>query len=206
RAVGRGGAEAGPGAAADHRPGPAHSRHDTGGSVAAAGAPGARAPRAGAMRVRAGTALLFAGLVLAAGCTPGAPEAAYAPTPEHVAVVVTPWDLPSPDGASQPDLVAAPDGSLLLSWIEPDGDGHALRFARYRDDAWSAPQAIARGDDWFVNWADTPHIAATADGALWAHWLRKSGAAKYAYDIVLARSADDGATWSPPILVNEDGT
>ena len=57
-----------------------------------------------------------------------------------------------------------------------------------------------------MNWADTPHVALTADGALWAHWLRRSANAKYAYDVVLARSGDDGATWSKPVPVNNDGT
>ncbi len=65
---------------------------------------------------------------------------------------------------------------------------------------------IARGDDWFVNWADTPHLLATEDGALWAHWLQKSAAATYAYDVALVRSGDGGATWSAPLLVNDDGT
>jgi hypothetical protein len=126
------------------------------------------------------------------------------PTP---ATAVHDWPLPTPDGAAQPDLVAAPDGSLLLSWIEPAGEGrHTLRFARHADGAWSEPRTIATGGDWFVNWADTPHIAATADGALWAHWLQKSAAATYAYDVALSRSDDGGETWSVPVLVNDDGT
>lgn len=165
------------------------------------------------MRIPLSLLALLSAVVLA-GCEPSS-QAAVAPidttAAEPVAgpaieLVATPWPLPAPDGAAQPDLVAAPDGSLLLSWIEPEGDGHALRFARHDDDAWSAPRTIARGDDWFVNWADTPHIVATADGALWAHWLRKSAAATYAYDVVLARSGDGGATWSSPLAVNDDGT
>jgi len=115
------------------------------------------------------------------------------------------WPLPTPDGAAQSDLIVAPDGRLLLSWIEPSGDDHALKFASF-DSAWSAPAGIGSGSDWFVNWADTPHLAATADGALWAHWLQKSAAATYAYDVALVRSADAGATWSQPVLVNDDGT
>ena len=67
-------------------------------------------------------------------------------------------------------------------------------------------QTIATGTTWFVNWADTPHIAATDDRALWAHWLQKSAAAAYAYDVALVRSADGGNSWSPPVLVNDDGT
>ena len=105
-----------------------------------------------------------------------------------------------------PTWCAAPDGSLLLSWIEAQGDGHALKFARYADGAWGEVQPIARGDDWFVNWADTPHLAVTADGALWAHWLQKSAQAKYAYDVAMVRSGDGGVTWSTPVLVNDDGT
>ena len=116
------------------------------------------------------------------------------------------WPLPTAaTHAAQPDLVAT-DAGLLLSWIEPDGDGHALRFARQGDDGWDAPRDIARGTDWFVNWADTPHLMATPDGALWAHWLQKSAAATYAYDVALVRSGDGGATWSPALTVNDDGT
>ncbi len=116
------------------------------------------------------------------------------------------WQLPATAIAAQPDLVHAPDGSLLLSWIEPQKKGHALKFARYANGAWAAPQEIARGDNWFVNWADTPHITQTQDGALWAHWLQKSAKATYAYDVALVRSGDGGATWSTPTLVNDDGT
>ena len=156
---------------------------------------------------------LFVGLATAlAGCErasqAGVTQAPAAEPDIAAPLRVDAWPLPAPDGAAQPDLVRAPDRALLLSWIEPrDGDqGHALRFARQDTDGWSAPRTIATGGDWFVNWADTPHLAATADGALWAHWLRKSAAATYAYDVVLSRSGDGGATWSEPVLVNRDGT
>lgn len=154
-------------------------------------------------------AFLFAVLACTA-CGPTSTPPATAPAAPAVAppadVRVEAWPLPVSDGAAQPDLVRAPDGSLLLSWIERDGDAHVLRFAGWRDGRWNEPRTIARGRDWFVNWADTPHIAMTADGALWAHWLQKSAAATYAYDVALVRSADGGATWSKPVLVNDDGT
>ncbi|GHA87935.1 sialidase family protein [Cognatilysobacter bugurensis] len=148
------------------------------------------------------------------GCERGAPSTGTAAPaarvepalPADIALVASKWTLPAPPGAAQPDLVRAPDGSLLLSWLEREGDAHALKFARWRDGAWTAPQLIARGTRWFVNWADTPHVAQTADGALWAHWLEKTADAPYAYDVVLVRSADGGATWSAPVRVNDDGT
>ncbi len=157
-------------------------------------------------------------LIVCASCDRhAAGETANAPAPQHKAAALAPervqadnWALPAAGAAAQPDLVRAPDGSLLLSWVE-HGDEHAtdrhvLKFARFANGAWSQPREIARGGDWFVNWADTPHIAQTADGALWAHWLRRSANAKYAYDVVLARSGDDGVTWSKPAPVNTDGT
>ena len=78
-------------------------------------------------------------------------------------------------------------------------------FAAFDGTQWSAPQAIARGADWFVNWADTPHLAATEDGALWAHWLQKSASGHVRLrrrDDALGRRRQD---WSTPVLVNNDG-
>lgn len=119
-----------------------------------------------------------------------------------------PWPLPAPTGAAQPNLAHAPDGRLWLSWIERrDAGGHRLRLAAF-DAAgeWSAPATVAEGDDWFVNWADFPAVAALPDGSLWAHTLVKSADAAYAYDVKLRRSGDGGASWSAPLTVHDDGT
>lgn len=120
-----------------------------------------------------------------------------------------PWVLPAEKSASaQPDLVLAPDGSVLLSWIEktPEAaESHRLRFARFATEAWSTPRDIARGSDWFVNWADIPHLLALRDGSLWAHWLRRNGTGVYDYGIALVHSRDEGATWSEPQRVEPEG-
>jgi len=153
------------------------------------------------------SAALLAALALP-GCQRGS-EPAPAPTIATARYQVHAWSLPVTGHSAQPDITVAADGGVLLSWIEPDmaaPKSHTLKFARFIDGAWGKPQPIARGNNWFVNWADTPHIAATADGALWAHWLQKSAAATYAYDVALVRSGDGGATWSAPVLVNDDGT
>ena len=118
-------------------------------------------------------------------------------------------ELPTPaaEGSIGPNLSVAPDGRVLLSWIERLGDGrHALRFAVKQGDGWSAPRVIAEGADWFVNWADFPSIVALPDGSLAAHWLVKSAAATYAYDVRIARSTDGGTHWSAPIVPHRDGT
>ena len=88
----------------------------------------------------------------------------------------------------------------------PEGR-HALQFSSYSPNGewlWT-PKTIAVGASMVVNWADTPHIAATGDGALWVHWLQRSGEG-FAYDVALSRSVDAGFNWSAPVLVNDDGT
>lgn len=160
------------------------------------------------------TALL---LVLAAcsrtGDSGAPPAQAAAPVvpPRPFIAQVDAWTLPAPAGAAQPDLALAPDGRLLLSWIEPVAEGgHRLRLAASMPDtatpAWSEPRTVAAGSDWFVNWADTPHVYALPDGSLWAHWLRNTGPSRMDYGIALVRSGDGGGTWSAPQPVHPAGT
>jgi hypothetical protein len=118
-------------------------------------------------------------------------------------------ELPTPaqEGSLGPNLAVAPDGRVLLSWIDRLDDGrHALRFAVKEGNRWSAPLQVAEGSGWFVNWADFPSIVALPDGSLAAHWLVKSAAATYAYDVQIARSTDGGARWSAPLVPHRDGT
>lgn len=159
--------------------------------------------------------LALAVLGLAAGCGDKAPDVAdpasavaVDPAAEHV---VADWPLPAMlPGSALPDLVAVDRGGLLLSWVNSQpGRRHIFQFSSYDVGGarWeTAPATIAVGNSMFVNWADTPHIMATADGALWAHWLQKNGDAPYAYDVVLAVSRDGGRRWSEPVRPHADGT
>jgi len=118
------------------------------------------------------------------------------------------WPLPVSAGAMAPDLRLAPDGRLLLSWIsQQPGRRDAVQFSTYLADRWqNLPKTVAVGTALAVNAADVPHIAATADGALWMQWLQKPAAAGHASDVWLATSRDDGVHWDPPVLVHDDGT
>ena len=122
------------------------------------------------------------------------------------AAKVEPWPLPVNGQAAQPSLSQGTDGSLNLTWIERNGNGHRLRMARFQGGRWQAASTVAEGGNWFVNWADFPSSSQLPDGSLWAHNLVKSGAGTYAYDLVLYRSRDAGRTWSKPIVVNTDAT
>ena len=82
--------------------------------------------------------------------------------------------MPAGPGSSTPTVHTTNDGVVLLSWVEPHAEGgHVLRFSRLEHDAWSAPNTIAQGEDWFVNWADFPSLISLDDSTLAAHYLVK---------------------------------
>jgi hypothetical protein len=121
--------------------------------------------------------------------------------------VLEPQAVPSPASAdsAQPQLTVS-DRGVLLSWIERHGTIASLKFSERTSTGWTAPLAVAGGSNWFVNWADVPSVMRLADGTIAAHWLQKSGANTYAYDVRLAYSKDDGHTWSSSFLPHHDGT
>ncbi len=125
-------------------------------------------------------------------------------------------DPPAGPGAMAPNLSTVDDG-VVLTWLEPvereqitERDDHrrgrALRFARYANGGWTEPKTIVTRDDFFANWADLPALVQAGDGTLFAHWLQKSADATYAYDIVVARSTDDGVTWRTLGRLHDDQT
>ncbi len=112
---------------------------------------------------------------------------------------------PAAAGSAQPQLTVSKRG-VLASWIERAGDLATLKFAERTATGWTAAQTVASGRDWFVNWADVPSVLRLPSGAIVAHWLQKSAASTYAYDVRLSYSTDDGKTWSPSFTPHHDGT
>lgn len=109
--------------------------------------------------------------------------------------------------AQTPSLTVDPRAGLVLTWQTRQDDTAALHFALL--DAQGVVQRrgeIARGRDWFVNWADFPSLAVLDNGDWVSFWLQKSGPDTYAYDIQLTRSTDQGRHWGAPIKVHDDGT
>ena len=141
------------------------------------------------------TALAALTTLLLAGCM-------GAPPPLAIESV----DNPAGSESGRPNLSAASDGRVYLTWTEPSGDSlHALRFSVWEEDGWAEARTVAEGAGWFVNWADFPALAARGD-TLTAHYLVRSGASPYAYDVHVKRSADGGRTWSDPLVPHRDGT
>lgn len=114
---------------------------------------------------------------------------------------------PAAQGSGEPNLTITPDGRIVFSWIETAGKTSHLKFSFLgAGNQWSAPQTVAQGESWFVNWADFPSMIALPDGSLAAHWLARSGPGTYAYNVNIAVSRDGGKTWSKPIIPHRDGT
>lgn len=150
--------------------------------------------------------LLCSALLGLSACQQKAPPADAGSDGQYT---VQTWALPAEQGSLGPDLARAPDGRLLLSWIKrTEGRRNVLQFASYTElDGWqSQPRTVAVGNSLLANAADTPHIAATPDGALWMQWLQTLPESPSGYDVVLARSKDGGMRWEQITRVNSDGT
>lgn len=120
------------------------------------------------------------------------------------AVTLLPVDAAA--GSAEPRLTEGRGGPTVLSWLEPDGDATALRFAVLGPEGWGPTRTVARGDDWFVNWADFPSVVPIDDSFWAAHWLQRRPGSFYAYDVAIALSSDAGDSWSRPLTPHRDGT
>jgi hypothetical protein len=145
---------------------------------------------------------MLAGLaaMLSVSC---AEQTASAPA---VQLTVEMMETPAPATSEGPNLAVSADGSAYLSWMQPGEDGApSLRYSRLADGAWSAAVTVVTNEDLLVNWADFPSLLPTRSGRLVAQWLQKSGDGPYTYDVRVAQSVDGGASWSPGVVLHDDG-
>lgn len=107
-------------------------------------------------------------------------------------------DPPVHPESGMPHLAVTPGGKTYLAWTEPASveKEHALRLSRWNGTAWTEPETITQGKNWFVNWADFGALSVLPDGSMLAHWLTRSGAgAKFGYGIRVAKRAPDKPAW-----------
>ncbi len=111
--------------------------------------------------------------------------------------------------AAEPNIVADPaNGRYVISWQQRLEDGcAALKVVEFDpDEGLGEIFEVAKGCDWFLNWADFPSLVIADNGDWVIHWLRRNGDDRYGYDIQLSRSRDRGQNWSAAITPHTDGT
>src|SRR5512138_3924642 len=146
-------------------------------------------------------------LLAACGNAPAPPERGAAASPGALGPI-HPLASPVAANGGEPRLSRDAAGSLVLSWLEPAGDSgeYALKYSRLAGDDWTGTAVAARGSDWVVSAADLPSVQALSERLWVADWRVTSPASASAYDVRVAVSSDAGATWSRPVLLNDDAT
>lgn len=114
-------------------------------------------------------------------------------------------DSPADSISAEPYLFTGADGTVYLSWITKDSLNSTLYFSALKNENWTQPAVIASGNNWFVNWADYPLIAALDQHHLISHFLEKSDTGKFTYDVKISSSIDGGKSWKEPFLLHDDG-
>ena len=142
-------------------------------------------------------ALVWAALMLAGCAEPLVPPEFSQPVP---------LSLPSGPASEGPRLSTGTDGQLALSWMERGEQGGTLRFTTLQNDKWQGATDVVADSGMFVNWADVPSVVPLSGDNWLAHWLSKSAASTYAYDVMVSHSTDGGESWSVPASPHDDGT
>lgn len=114
--------------------------------------------------------------------------------------------IPAPAGnnAAEPYLFADPSGTVFLSWIETRDTVYRLNYSQWNGQQWNEPVTLAKGSNWFVNWADYPVAVSDGKGNFLAHFLEKSSDEKFSYDIKITTSAGENI-WTVPKVLHDDG-
>lgn len=119
---------------------------------------------------------------------------------------LAPNSIPNPSGAGslQPNWSAAPDGSAILSWIEPGkGDAFALKYAVRKGGTWSPAVTVAANRHFFHHPAEMPEVIEPANGHWFAHWVEAPGGDSDA-EYVYVSSSTDGTHWTMPVEAHQN--
>ena len=119
-------------------------------------------------------------------------------------LTATLMDNPSKEGSLQPNWSVAPDGSAVLSWIEPAKEGnYSLRYAVRRGSTWSDAHTVVANRHFFRQPAEIPEVIAMGDHLWMAHWIempKEGSEAEYVY----VSTSTDGIRWTAPALAHKD--
>jgi BNR repeat-like domain len=111
---------------------------------------------------------------------------------------------PSAPGSLQANWSTTPDGSPLMSWVEPSKSGSLnLRFAVLHGAKWSDPQTVAANRHFFRHPAEVPEVMQVSDKQWMAHWVEMPNESSEA-EFVYVSSSTDGMHWTAPLMAHKD--
>lgn len=117
--------------------------------------------------------------------------------------------LEGPTAISPPALRFDTEGTLHVSWLEKRGQVGEVKAIRMRHGETTPTTPVRVNPDGVGPDAihQSPGLATGAEGEVYVTWSapNRTPGAMFASDVQLARSSDGGATFAPPILVNDDG-
>ncbi|MGH1341730.1 MAG: hypothetical protein ACRBN8_09280 [Nannocystales bacterium] len=130
-----------------------------------------------------------------------APAPAEAPVVEAEApgigqLPMKPVFLDTRPGAGSPRLTAGASGAVL-SWLEPDGQGHRLRARQWGHEG--PTKTVVSNPELLQNWADLPSVVPTSYGWI-AAWPQRRD--EHGYDLQWSRTRPDGS-WVEPGPVSD---
>ena len=115
---------------------------------------------------------------------------------------------PAAPGSLAPSLSATPHGQIILNWIEPSGQGQALRFSIRSQRGWSAVQTVIRRPDFAVYAEAPPAILKLENGTILSVWAQtRKGTGKWPGNYLYAAASQDGGkVWSAPVRIHSDAS
>ena len=112
---------------------------------------------------------------------------------------------PAGAGSIAPHFTRTPDGRVLLSWLEPQGNAeYALRFAIRQGKAWTEARTITTRRNFMKHPAELPVVTKLSENNFVALWTQGKGTGSEGEDVYASGSRDGGQTWSAPVRVHQD--
>lgn len=149
----------------------------------------------------------FTAVLSGIACAKSTDSAAATDGADKNAPTITVIENPASVGSSSPGLTVSSSGKIYLSWQERNPDSSlVLRYVTRgaTDNAWSAVRDVNTGKNMLASATDVPNVHELPNGGLVAIWRGSHG--EDGYDVVMAHSEDQGATWSAPKAPHSDIT
>ncbi len=110
---------------------------------------------------------------------------------------------PSATNSSLSRVVTDNKGQVYLSWVTEADEMSTLNYSKMHNGAWSTPEVISQGGNWFNNWADFPSLLVNENN-MTAHWLKMNDKG-HSYHVSAAFYTAENKRWENSIIIQNHG-